>query len=244
VLQVGVRLEGDEVGSQQAAQKLLASRQHPEQVRGRKRNVQEEADCGLGRGLAEELGKEHQVVVVHPHLVTRAVVGEDDITKSRVRLHVGLPALGVVDEAGGELVEEGPQGLVRIALVEAAGERRRQIDRDEALPILPARQHLVATLVSGFRSLARPADPEPAASRHHGGERRGQTTGAALLAPALGAALQRQREAIRNDDQLSAGRIDTSPRERVAGAGDISDDGHRLPADQPRGSSTDFKWSA
>jgi hypothetical protein len=85
--------------------------------------VEEESDGRFGYRFPEELGQEHQVVVVDPDEVARAIVLDEGIAEAAVGLHVRSPALGVVDDAPGKMVEERPEGLVRIALIEALRER-------------------------------------------------------------------------------------------------------------------------
>ena len=125
VLEVGVGLEGHEVRAQEAAQHLVAPGQDAQQLRGREGDVQEEPDARLGGDVAEHARQQHQVVVVDPHRVPGLQVLEDRVAEAPVRGHVGRPQLGVVVEARREGMEERPEGLVRVALVEAPGQRRR-----------------------------------------------------------------------------------------------------------------------
>ena len=71
VLGVALHVEADQVAGQEAPQQLAIPRQQPEDVVGRKRNVQEE---GLGehrRASSRRMpaGREHQLVVVDPDQV-------------------------------------------------------------------------------------------------------------------------------------------------------------------------------
>ena len=64
----GIRhpLEPDDVGTEQALEDLLAPRQLGVDAVGRERDVVEEADDEVGAELAQHLGNELQLVVLHP----------------------------------------------------------------------------------------------------------------------------------------------------------------------------------
>ena len=95
VLEVEMGLEGDEVGAEQAAQDLVPVGQDAERLRGRERDVEEEADARLGGHVADEARQQHQVVVVDPHRVAGLEVLEDGVAEAAVGGDVGRPPLGI-----------------------------------------------------------------------------------------------------------------------------------------------------
>lgn len=70
VLLVLIRVEPDDVAREHGLHDLLAHRQGAPEVRSREGRVQREADGAalalLRQLLAEQLGQQHQVVIVHP----------------------------------------------------------------------------------------------------------------------------------------------------------------------------------
>jgi hypothetical protein len=207
VLEVEVGLEGDEVRAEQPAEDLVPVGQDAEGLRGGKRDVQEEAHLGLGGDVADQPRQQHQVVVVDPHRVAGLQVLEHGVAEAPVRGDVGRPAFGIRLEVGREVVEQGPEGLVRVALVEPAGEVRGQVDRHE--PVLAARrvEQDLAIDIRFPRRVARPADPEAAAGLEDGVDGAGQPSRAGLGDPALRAAADGERQAVRDDDELSLGHV-------------------------------------
>ena len=111
-------LEADHVGAEQPLEDLAAPRQLLEQLGGRERDVQEEADAHVGAELAQHRRDQLHLVVVHPHggvlgghlggLVGEPLVDPD----------VGVPPLAVELRLGDDVVVERPQRGVGEPLVE------------------------------------------------------------------------------------------------------------------------------
>ena len=74
VAEVGGGVEADQVGAEHALEQLLPGRQGAEQLFGRERDVQEEADPGVGEPAPEQAGHQQQLVVVDPDQVARPVL--------------------------------------------------------------------------------------------------------------------------------------------------------------------------
>src|SRR5262249_14278623 len=153
------------------------------------------------------------------------------------------PALRVVDDAAREVMEERPEGLVRVTLIEALRERGREVDGHEPVALFPAAERFLSTLIQLGRRFAGPADPQAPHPRHDGTDRRGQAAGAALGPPAFGRAAQGQGQAVRDDDQPPASRFRRRLVRAAGGGGRGSPrHGHRsLPPRSNRGPSPSGK---
>ena len=84
-----------EVGAEQALEELVAPRQDAEHLRGRERDVQEEADARLGQALAQHRRHEHELVVVHPDQVAGLILRDDGIGEPLVHAAVDVPVAEV-----------------------------------------------------------------------------------------------------------------------------------------------------
>jgi len=167
--------------------------------------VEEEADRRRGAGLPKEAGQEHELVVVDPDQVSRLERLEDGVAEAPVGLHIGGPSRGIELDVGREVVEERPEGLVGVALVEVPGHVGGKLDGDVAVLALPAGEVLGADRVLAG-GISGPAQPEPARPLEHGIQRAGQAAGAALRAPGLSRPAQGQGQPVRHDDEASFGR--------------------------------------
>jgi hypothetical protein len=63
-------MKSDQVRSEEAIEQPLAPRQQPEDLRGGKGDVEEEADPSVGDPLAQHPRDEHELVVVDPDEIT------------------------------------------------------------------------------------------------------------------------------------------------------------------------------
>ena len=63
---IRVSLKTDEVRAEHPVEDLFATGETAEDFGGGEGGVDEEPDGGVGEGLAEEEGREEEVVVVHP----------------------------------------------------------------------------------------------------------------------------------------------------------------------------------
>src|SRR5262245_60229630 len=103
-------------------------------------------------------------------------------------------------EPGQELVKERPDDLVRIPLVEAARDLRRQLDGDGAVFLGPAREHLAALAVVDAGRITRPADPDTPRLLDQRTDRRGQSSRAPLGPPRVARPAERQGKTVRYTD--------------------------------------------
>ena len=79
--------------------------------------MEEESDLCVGQSLAEQVGKEHEMVVVNPDAVVGLGDAEEFPAEGLVDLFVGLEVFLLIDSVGRKIVEEGPNGLVAEAFV-------------------------------------------------------------------------------------------------------------------------------
>jgi hypothetical protein len=202
--EVPVGLKGGVVGPQHTEEELLAVGEDPEDLRRREGDVEEEADRHVGHRFPEEAGKQHEVVVVHPDEIPGLETVDYGVAEAVVGLDIGLPASRGVLQERRELVEQRPEGLVRVALVETGGEGAGEVHRDEAALALPAVQSRLAFEVGSLGTFPRPAEPQSSGAlddRPEGGD---EAPGARLTDPPVGRAPQGQRETVRDDDQTHA----------------------------------------
>ena len=111
-------LEADEVGAEQALDHLLAPRQLREQLERRQRDVVEVADPQVRPQLAQHLGDQLQLVVVHPHGGAAGGLRGGRLGEPPVDPLVGLPPVPVERGRLDDVVVQRPQGVVGEALVE------------------------------------------------------------------------------------------------------------------------------
>ena len=167
VLQVVMGVEGNRVGAEQTREQLGPARQQPEHVRRREGSVEEEGDLGVRGCFTNEAGQQHQVIVVDPDQIARLEVFQHHVAKPLVGLDVGIPVGRIELEPRRELVEQRPQGLVGIALVEAVVDLRGEIHLSAIVVAQPPGQHRVVLAVVVDGSFSRAADPQPVHLTHH-----------------------------------------------------------------------------
>ena len=105
--------------------------QHPEDVRGREGDVQEKADARIGEALADHLGHEHQLVVVHPDQVAGSVVRNRGVGEAAVHLLVEIVVRDLERQLADEVVERRPEHAVAELLVVALDLVGAERDGDE-----------------------------------------------------------------------------------------------------------------
>jgi hypothetical protein len=113
VVAVRLGVEGDDIGTKQPVQHLLAPRQPAEDLRRRERHVQEEPDRA-GARTPEQTRHEHQVVVVHP---AEAASTHPDRGETLVHVPVGPPPAPLEDGLLDQPVQQRPKRPVRKAVV-------------------------------------------------------------------------------------------------------------------------------
>jgi hypothetical protein len=121
VVAVLLRVEGDHVGAEETVDQPLAPGEPREQLRRRKRDMEEEADRALAGVGPQQRGDEHQVVVVHPE---QGVAAASHLSERRrreplVRAAVGIPPATLEQRLLDQPVEERPERPVREAVVVA-----------------------------------------------------------------------------------------------------------------------------
>ena len=192
------QLEADQVGAQEPLEQLAPPRQLLEQLGRGERDVQVEADPQVGPELAQHLGDQLHLVVLHPHQGT--LVGQLGglVGEPLVDLDVGVPPLTVELGLGHEVVVERPQGGVGETLV-------------VALDVLGAHRHRVQVEAVDLERLevllgaTGPAQPDPVLGAHDGLDRGDQTAGGGP--PCRGAVRLLDtvhRQPVRDDHQVVA----------------------------------------
>jgi hypothetical protein len=168
VVAVLLGLEGDHVGAQETVDQLLAPGEPGEQLRRRKRDMQEEADRAVAGVAPQQRRDEHQVVVVDPE---QGVAPAPDMVERRrreslVRAGVGIPPATLEERLLDQPVQERPERPVREAVVVAAQGRPVELERTQLhlQPLNPPRQPGHTTVPANPGS---PARLERRAKRAH-----------------------------------------------------------------------------
>ena len=194
-------LEADEVGAEQALDDRRAPRQLGEELVGRERDVQEEADGQVGPLLAEQGRAPAAAGSRAPRRWRSPPRPPRPLGEALVDLDVGVPPGPVVLRLLDDVVVQRPQRGVGHALVVAVDLLLGERDRDQRHA---AGLERLRRLAGG----ARPADPGAAAAGHEGLERGDEPARAALPARvAVGrgdlvdraAGWPRRRRAVRPD---------------------------------------------
>jgi hypothetical protein len=112
VARIVVGVEADQVALEHTAEDLVSDGEDAVDLGAGEGCVQEEADLdvllGVANLLAQHLGHEHEVVVVHPDHVVVLHVLRDRLGEQAVGLHVCLPGRLVEGNLTGVVVEERP----------------------------------------------------------------------------------------------------------------------------------------
>jgi hypothetical protein len=120
--------------------------------------VQEEADAETGRLLLEHRRKQEEVVVVDPDEVAGLGDLQYGVGEQTVDPFVGGPGVVTVIHEIGEVVEQGPEGVIAEALVEGLGVLGGEEDGKCRVLLAAAAGRLVMEF--GADRAAGPADPD------------------------------------------------------------------------------------
>ena len=199
VVAVVGRVEGDHVGAEEPLEHLGAPWQPREGLGSGEGDVQEERDRPPRAAAAQQVGQQHQVVVVHPADALARLVGRGE---GLVRAQVGAPPVALVGRLLDEPVQERPERPVREAVVVVVGLAAAERHRAELdLQAVDVVGHAVAA--------ALPAHPRAAARLERRLERGHEPAG--RRAPAV--ARVRDREAIREREQRQVVARDPHPNQ-------------------------------
>ena len=180
---------------------------------GRERHVQEEADPDVGASRPEQARDEHQLVVVDPDEVAGLGALEDGRREPLVRIAIGMPGFAIEADEGRESVQERPDRVVAVTLIEGARDLGREIDRHEAVLLLPGPEQLVpARCVARWR-IAGPADPQPLGPFHDRREGGNEAAAAQVRVPLGSGTARGQGQAIGDDEEAVGHGFSNSTRE-------------------------------
>mmetsp|Transcript_8934 Transcript_8934/g.25231 ORF Transcript_8934/g.25231 Transcript_8934/m.25231 type:complete len:258 (+) Transcript_8934:2012-2785(+) len=204
-------VEANQVRVEEALDELQAPGEGAVDLGRREGRVQEPADVAVRLRLAQHLGDEHQVVVVHPHVVVVLVHLQDRLREELVRLLVGLPEprAALVDalvEWRHDVVEERPEHIVRKPIIIFCDEVLWQ---EHGIAVLFHRIRGDHVLVSVRYLSSRPSNPNHVEAALETSEARHKAAGAPLenpLAFAISNRLRRQ-PVCNNEDLLSPLRV-------------------------------------
>jgi hypothetical protein len=120
VARVVVGVETNQVALEYTLEDLISHGENAVDFRTGERCVEEKADLdvllGVANLLAQHLGHEHQVVVVHPDHIIILDVFRDGLCEEAVGLHVRLPRRLVECDLTGVVVEKRPHdGVCKLA---------------------------------------------------------------------------------------------------------------------------------
>ena len=128
---VSAAVEAHQIARQQTLEQLPIPGQDPEEIDGRKRDVEKERDPQIRARPSQEEGQAHQLIVVNPDEI--AVVGDfgGHHREASIHLLVGGPLVSIELEAAWKGMQERPDRAVREAEVVLTHLGHRQLDRDE-----------------------------------------------------------------------------------------------------------------
>ena len=105
-------LEGDDVGAQQPIEHFLSPRQPGEQLNGRERNMQVEADGDVVPQVAQQSRYQLQLVILNPRHVTGVEGTSRFLSEPAVHLAIRSPPVPVILRNANRVVVQRPQGAV------------------------------------------------------------------------------------------------------------------------------------
>lgn len=161
MLFVGQRLEGDHVGRQHALEERLSPRKDSENLGGRPRRVNEEADVSIPtEALSQNLRQNQEVIVVNPNDISGLVHFQDGISEGIVEPQVVSPppllfqsrAFRRREGLRNNVMECGPENYDSLAKATPSRIGRSYLSRRT-----PAIYHRPTTTLRSPRRRARPA---------------------------------------------------------------------------------------
>jgi hypothetical protein len=194
------RVEADEVRPEDPLEHLLAPRQDPQDLRRRKRDVEEKPDGGGGQARSDHSRHEHELVVVDPDEVARLPHARDEVGKLLVDCAVHVPLLRVRGNAVEQVVEEGPEHRVGEAVVVLAHLRGREVDR-QAPELAQMGIHRLALRVRHSRDVAGPTDPCPPRLLMRTAQAGGQPAAASLHGHVVAFRRHGDRQPVRHENE-------------------------------------------
>jgi hypothetical protein len=153
-------LKADEIRAHHSLDEPRTCRKGEEDLRVRKRDVEEESDARIGQPLPKERRNAHELIVVHPDDVTRPVVRGHSVRIARVDGLIDVPTLDAQRHAVDSVVTDRPEHAVRDTLVEHLDLVRVELQGDGA-KLLEAAKHVGPRDRVETVERTRPSDPEP-----------------------------------------------------------------------------------
>ncbi len=197
---VFVRLEADDIGTEEPLEDRLALGQDPEDLRWRERDVQEETAAHGRLRRPQQSGEEHELVVLDPDEIVGARPVDDRSGEPFVGVSIRVPGLRVEPDQGREAVEQRPERVVAVPLVERPADTGGQFDGREPVLPLPLLEQFGSSGRIARACVTGPADPEAIGlfqNRPHGGD---QPAAAPLTMPPTPGSTGGQWQSVRNDD--------------------------------------------
>ena len=101
-------MEAQQVRAKHASEDVAALGQRAEYLRAGEGHMQEPADGDVAEALAQHVGQQHQVIVLHPHRVALVNQGGEGVGEELIDLAVSLPGIGVEHGFVREIVQQRP----------------------------------------------------------------------------------------------------------------------------------------
>ena len=167
VARVRRRVETDEVRPEQTVEDLPGVLVDAEQLRRRKRNVQEEADLRLRALPPDHPRHEHEVVVVDPDVVALVVLVEHPRGELAVDVAVGLPVRLIELAVLLEVVEQRPDRSIGVAEVVPRDLLLGEIDGTQLVGHLAPHRLRDRDVVRHRGVASGPSEPQSPGRLHH-----------------------------------------------------------------------------
>src|SRR5712691_798381 len=111
------------------------------------------------------------MIIMDPYQIPWLIARHNGLAEDSVRLDVCFPARRSEFQLGWEVVKNGPEGLVCIALIESCGNVGGQFNCEASLCVRPVLKNCPALFAIVLLAVTRPANPIPTTSlqqRFHG----------------------------------------------------------------------------
>src|SRR5438093_3704821 len=168
---VVVRVESNQVRTEESLEDLPVPWEETEDVVRREWDVQEESDAGVRNLLSDEARQEQEVIVVNPERIAALQRSNDFGRKAFVHIPIGVPFRRRVPRIRRERMEEGPERSIREASIVRSGNAVREEDGMADEFLLEARGDPPRFR---RRHIARPSEPAssvfPVERREAGGD--------------------------------------------------------------------------
>ncbi len=178
-VQVVLGLKTHHIVVREIPQQLRVCRQHAQHFDVRKRDMQEESDRSVYAAFAQQPTEWNQVVIMHPNQVFGLKKRRELVSECAIDALIGIALIRRVAHASQEIVKQGPQQIVCIAVVIELVFRLPQLDRGVSHALSDVDVGIARLVLD---RLAAPSEPQTAGALERAQDTDRQTAGSRSLA--------------------------------------------------------------